>query len=49
MAVLVGVIRDIHFVDIGLYTGDGSGRRRGVLLVLVVLVVLLVIVMGGIT
>ena len=48
MAVLVGVIGEIHFVDIGLCTGGGSGGRRVVLLVLVVVVVV-VVVMGGIT
>ena len=45
MAVLVGVIGEIHFVDIG-----GSGGRQGVLLLLlVVVVVVVVVVMGGIT
>lgn len=45
MAVLVGVIRDIHLVDIGLCTGGGSDGRR----VLVLVLVLVVVVMGGIT
>lgn len=47
--VLVGVIGEVHFVDIGFSAGGGRGRQGVLLLVVVVVVVLLMLVIGGIT